>query len=95
VKEARLAAVQRELGEALEVRKAQASRLEPDLLQHYTRLQRSRGVAVVAVTEGSCSGCGIALTPQRAMEIRRNDRMFTCASCNRILYHPGPAPTTA
>ncbi len=88
-KEAQLAALQRELAELQEVRKGVASRLDRDLLQHYTRLLKSRGVAVVAVAEGSCTGCGIALTPQAAVEIRRNDRLFTCPSCNRILYYPG------
>jgi predicted nucleic acid-binding Zn-ribbon protein len=31
----------------------------------------------------------MALTPQAYAELRRNDRMFTCASCSRILYFPG------
>ncbi len=87
-KEARLATVQRELGALLEDRKAHSSRLQGDLLQQYTRLLKSRGVAVVPVTDGSCGGCGMALPPQTAVEVRRNDRMFTCPSCNRILYFP-------
>jgi predicted nucleic acid-binding Zn-ribbon protein len=45
-------------------------------------------VAVVPVADASCGGCGITLPPQAAVEIRRNDRMFTCPSCNRILYFP-------
>ncbi len=88
-KEAQLAAVQRELAELREARKAVASRVDRDLLQHYTRLLKSRGVAVVTVADGSCTGCGIALTPQAAVEVRRNDRLFTCPACNRILYFPG------
>ncbi len=88
-KEAQLAAVQRELAELQEARKKVASRLDRDLLQHYTRLLKSRGVAVAAVADGSCTGCGIALTPQAAVEVRRNDRLFTCPACNRILYFPG------
>ena len=70
-------------------RKGQASRVESSLLQQYTRLVKGRGVAVVAVKDGSCSGCGISLTPQSFAEVRRNDRMFTCASCSRILYYVG------
>ena len=88
-KEAHLARLGREMVELREARKGQASRLESDLLRQYTRLQQSRGVAVVAVKDGSCSGCGIALTPQAYNEVRRNDRMFTCSSCNRILYSAG------
>ncbi len=88
-KEAHLTSLRRELVELREGRKGQASRLDSDLLRQYTRLVQSRGVAVVAVKDGSCSGCGIALTPQTYNEVRRNDRMFTCSSCNRILYFAG------
>lgn len=88
-KEGQLARLRRELTDLQEARKGQASRLDNDLLRQYTRLKTSRGVAVVAVKDGSCDGCGIALTPQTYNEVRRNDRMFTCSSCNRILYFAG------
>jgi predicted nucleic acid-binding Zn-ribbon protein len=88
-KEAQLTGLQRDLAQLRESRKGQAGRIEQSLLQQYTRLLKGRGVAVVAVKDGSCSGCGISLTPQTFAEVRRNDRMFTCASCNRILYYAG------
>jgi hypothetical protein len=88
-REAQLAAATRELERIREARKGQAGRLDAELLQHYTRVMRSRGVVVVAVKEGSCGGCGVALPPQMFVEVRRNDRMFTCPSCSRILYSAG------
>ncbi len=88
-KEAQLAKLERELATLRTARKAQASRLDRDLFQQYTRLAKSRGDVVVAVQSGSCTGCGIALTPQAYNEVRRNDRMFVCPSCNRILYYAG------
>ena len=88
-KEARLAAIQKELADLQTVQKGQASRLDAELLKLYTRLIRNRDVAVVPVMDSSCQGCGMALTPQAYAELRRNDRMFTCASCSRILYFPG------
>lgn len=88
-KEGQLARLRQELANLQEARKGQASRLDTDLLRQYTRLRKSRGVAVVAVKDGSCGGCGISLTPQTYSEVRRNDRMFTCSSCNRILYFAG------
>ncbi len=88
-KEAELARFERELVSLRVARKAQASRLDRDLLQQYTRLAKSRGDVVVAVRDGSCTGCGIALTPQAYNEVRRNDRMFVCPSCNRILHYVG------
>jgi predicted nucleic acid-binding Zn-ribbon protein len=88
-KEAQLAGLRQDLANLKESRKGQASRLDGALLRQYTRLQKTRGEAVVAVKDGSCTGCGIALTPQTYNEVRRNDRMFTCSSCNRILYFAG------
>jgi predicted nucleic acid-binding Zn-ribbon protein len=88
-KETDLVRLQQDLARLKEARKGQASRLDSGLLQQYTRLQKTRGEAVVVVKDGSCSGCGIALTPQAYNEVRRNDRMFTCSSCNRILYFAG------
>ncbi len=88
-KEAQLVALHKELAELQAARKAQVGRLDGELLRLYTRLLRSRDVVVVAVVEGTCQGCGMTLTPQAYAEIRRNDRMFTCPSCNRILYFPG------
>jgi uncharacterized protein len=88
-KETQLAAFQKELADLRAVRKGQAGRLDQELLRVYTRLMRNRDVAVVAVADGSCQGCGMALTPQTHTEVKRNDRMFTCPSCNRILYFPG------
>jgi len=88
-KETKLAALQKELASFEATRRGQASRLDGDLLRLYTRLMKSRDVAVVAVADGSCQGCGMTLTPQTYNEVKRNDRMFTCPSCNRILYFPG------
>lgn len=88
-KEAQLAKLQQELTDLREARKGQASRLDSSLHQQYARLVKSRGMALVAVKNGSCTGCGIALTPQTYSEVRRNDRMYTCTSCNRIIYYAG------
>lgn len=88
-KEAQLATLQKELATLRAARAGQAGRLDGELLRHYTRLMKSRDVAVVPVADGSCQGCGMALTPQTANEVKRNDRMFTCPSCSRILYFPG------
>lgn len=88
-KEARLATLQTDLATLEATRKGHASRLDGDLLRLYARLMKNRDVAVAAVADGSCQGCGMTLTPQTYNEVKRNDRMFTCPSCNRILYFPG------
>jgi predicted nucleic acid-binding Zn-ribbon protein len=88
-KEARMAVLQQELAGLRGARAGQASRVEGELLRVYGRLLKARGAAVVAASDGSCQGCGMALPPQTYNEIRRNDRMFTCPACSRILYFVG------
>jgi hypothetical protein len=88
-KEAQLAALHKELAGLQGARKGQAGRLDRELLRVYARLMKNRDGALVVVADGSCQGCGMTLTPQAYSEVKRNDRMFTCPSCNRILYFPG------
>jgi uncharacterized protein len=53
-------------------------------------ISRSRkGPAVVEAREGHCSFCHVRLRPQVFNEIRRNDQLIQCDSCQRILYFAG------
>jgi uncharacterized protein len=60
-----------------------------DLLTQYTRLLRGRaGLAVAVVgSNGICTGCRLALTPQRFNELRQSSQILTCEGCGRILYY--------
>ncbi len=60
-----------------------------DLLTQYTRLLRGRaGLAVAVVGSNAiCTGCRLALTPQRFAELRQSSQILTCESCGRILYY--------
>ncbi|MDK2972679.1 MAG: uncharacterized protein PWP23_2434 [Candidatus Sumerlaeota bacterium] len=40
---------------------------------------------VVPVRNGSCTGCNYALLPNRLVELHRNDSLFQCDHCSRIL----------
>lgn len=59
----------------------------------YERIRRSKGdLAIVAVENGACGGCGYALPPQRAQEVRRNSNLILCEGCGRILVSPANGP---
>ncbi len=89
-KEAELSRLQAELERLQKERRQQAKSVEPNLLQTYQRLVRSRGgVAVAPVRDGSCLGCYVALTPQTYNELRKGEVLITCANCQRILYWKG------
>jgi hypothetical protein len=68
--------------------------MTPSLIALFEQVARARkGVAVcVATLDGLCSSCHVRLRPQVFQEVRRNDAIIQCYSCNRILYYEPPAP---
>jgi predicted nucleic acid-binding Zn-ribbon protein len=49
-----------------------------------------RGTALAEAREGLCTVCHVRLRPQRFNEVRRNEAIIQCDSCQRILYFAGP-----
>jgi hypothetical protein len=54
-------------------------------------LKGRRGVAVASMTKDSCNACHVRLRPHIEQQVRRNDSIVQCDSCQRILYF-APAP---
>jgi predicted nucleic acid-binding Zn-ribbon protein len=90
--EARLRVEAQRLGEA---REGQAAALSPAVLELFQRVARLRGVAVAEARDGICQVCHLKLRLQMFSEIKRNDQIFQCPACNRILYYEAPAPVSA
>lgn len=58
---------------------------KPDL-SIYTRIRKAKkGRAVATIKRSACSGCHNIVPSQRQLEIRRNNKLFTCEYCGRIL----------
>ena len=55
-------------------------------------IPRRKGVAVAAMVAGTCTACHVALRPQLQQQVRRNDGIALCDSCQRILYYVAPPP---
>jgi predicted nucleic acid-binding Zn-ribbon protein len=52
----------------------------------YERIRKAKeGIAVVSVKKNSCGGCFSAVPPQKIVEVREMNRLFTCEYCGRIL----------
>jgi predicted nucleic acid-binding Zn-ribbon protein len=68
--------------------------LDPALVAIYERVSKRRnGVAVAEARDGICTICHVRLRPQVFNNIRRNEEITQCDSCQRILYFlPSPAP---
>lgn len=60
--------------------------LDDDKKNLYNRINRSyKGEAIAVVRKENCSGCFNSIPPQRVIEIRSAQKIFTCQSCGRIL----------
>lgn len=52
----------------------------------YLRIRKAkRGKAVATIKRSACSGCNNIVPAQRQLEIRRNNKIFFCEFCGRIL----------
>ena len=51
------------------------------------RAEAQEDLAVAPVRDGRCSACQIRIRPQTVNELRRNEIIFQCDSCHRILYY--------
>jgi predicted nucleic acid-binding Zn-ribbon protein len=55
-------------------------------LATYERIRKAkRGKAIVSVKRGACGGCYNRVPPQKILELRQNNKLFTCEHCGRIL----------
>jgi uncharacterized protein len=62
------------------------SRIAKNDLISYERIRKAKkGKAVVQVSRGACGGCYGKVPPQRLLELRQNERLYTCEHCGRIL----------
>jgi predicted nucleic acid-binding Zn-ribbon protein len=94
-----LAAEQIELQASIErltaERKTLTAALDPKVLETFERVARGRhGVAVAEARDAICTICHVRLRPQVFNNVRRNDSIIQCDSCQRILYFAG-APAAA
>ncbi len=86
--------LERELEDATTGRERLVAEISPAALSTYETVRARRGTAVVEVKGDYCSSCHVRLRPQAANELRRNEVIFQCECCNRILYYPPQATTS-
>ena len=67
-------------------RKKIESEVKKNDLSSYMRIRKAKkGLAVATIKRSACSGCHNIVPSQRQLEIRRNNRLFYCEYCGRIL----------
>jgi predicted nucleic acid-binding Zn-ribbon protein len=68
-------------------RRTAAAGIDPPLAARYDQLLKQRRmIAVAAVHQDVCEACHVRLRPAIAQQVRRNDGIVQCDSCQRILY---------
>ena len=74
-------------------RAALVAAMDTQLLKMFEQVALKRnGVAVAEARDGICTICHVRLRPQVFNNVRRNDAIVQCDSCQRILYFvPAPA----
>ena len=77
---------EREESKLLGERKKLESEVKKNDLSAYMRIRKAKkGLAVSTIKRSACSGCHNIVPSQRQLEIRRNNRLFFCEYCGRIL----------
>jgi predicted nucleic acid-binding Zn-ribbon protein len=89
-----LAAVEATLKRATDDRAALLKEIDQRLVTTFEQVARVRkGIAVTTATrDGLCSVCHVRLRPQVFQQVRHNDTIIQCDSCQRILYYVPPPP---
>ena len=89
-----LVSTEASLKESTEARTALVKVLEPRLLALFEQVARVRkGIAICSATrDGLCSVCHVRLRPHVFQQIRQNDTIIQCDSCQRVMYWVPPPP---
>ena len=89
-----LATDEAKLATATEGRAALIKDLDPRLMALFEQVARARkGVAISSATrDGLCSVCHVRLRPPVFQQVRHNDSIIQCESCQRVLYWIPPPP---
>jgi uncharacterized protein len=76
-------------------RAAVVAAIDKPVLSLFEQIARKRhGVAVAEARDGICTICHVRLRPQVFNNVRRNDSIVQCDSCNRILFFVPAAAST-
>jgi predicted nucleic acid-binding Zn-ribbon protein len=77
---------EREESKLLEERKKIEGEVKKSDISAYSKIRKAKkGLAVATIKRSACSGCHNIVPSQRQLEIRRNNRLYFCEYCGRIL----------
>jgi predicted nucleic acid-binding Zn-ribbon protein len=75
------------LADLIRQRTRETAGIDKAVLHRYEQLlKQRRGQAVAAMIGEVCTACHVRLRPAVAQQVRRNDELVQCDSCQRLLY---------
>ncbi|NUO52375.1 MAG: hypothetical protein HOV80_26290 [Polyangiaceae bacterium] len=83
---------ERERETLLGERNAAQKLLPPLLYRRYEQIRARKPRAIAKTSDGTCSGCNIAVPPMMFQKMLRSEEFEQCPQCKRILYY---VPKTA
>ena len=88
--------IEKELSSVKELRAGVSAFVDRELYDQYiTLIEACNGLAVTEVKEEICQGCNMNIPPQLFVEIKKQEEMFNCPQCRRLLYYKNNAQTSA
>jgi len=89
----RVERLEEEAGRLRKERDAVAASVPEDALDLYARVAKQRGTGVAEAREGMCQACHVRMRLQIWVEVKKNEQVFQCESCSRVLFYEPPPPT--
>ncbi len=87
--DAKKVALEKQLADLESTRDPLTLPIDPDLLDRYERLFKSKnGVVVVPLENDVCTGCHMKVPMQVGLEVRSEKAIVHCPNCGRILHLP-------
>ena len=84
---------QKELDKYLKEKKTISSGLDKELIYKFEKIVKNKeGIGIISIKNNVCMGCNMLLPPQFVNDVRREDELFFCPNCSRILYYQQEAP---
>ncbi len=62
--------------------------LPEDVSSHFDKMHRKYGLALVPISNGNCSACGMAIPVSQVHAVHAADNIYTCPNCARYLFYP-------
>lgn len=66
--------------------------LPVDVRSHYEKMRRKGHLAIVPISKGACTGCGMVIPVSQVHAVHAGDVLYRCPSCARFLHYPESQP---